>query len=565
LGEAAAAHAIILNDHETRIDVTEAGISANASDIVTLQTTVSDNTALIQTNASSIDGIMAKYTVKIDNNGVVAGYGLISEPNDGEIVSEFGVMADSFFVAKPGYENRVPFVVGTVDGVDTVAINGNLVVDGTILGRSIAADQITAGHIGANEINGNHINANSQITIGNNESGSASDYMVLDGVEGTIKTYKWFAGAHRQYKQLLRRESGIANHGTVVQIPGYFSSVPDIQVSINTLYSYLSEYGLQDQQWSCWPDEITEFSPGRWQFKPVVGLYLAGASGSQILADYQESSSDTHTSNVFQTPPNTSAITMTVRLKSVRGTGAVPNYYYRQVKWRIGRSANGTDWAWTTYQTKNIGATFDYVQDSRSLSFPSARAWYIKIEYIAEDAGGTFASGSVSYDYDTEVKSTDAEVELINYSVDYKTISLNTGEYSPPPGWTIWKVSWTAEVRYGSHDWAGDNSEYRGRVYNTRPPYKSDGTWYFSGPEPSWVSQVVSREDETVEYHPNIMGRVVGAGAGIRNASQTIYIRKPKDNSTTPSNGYNTYSYSFTLAAATPLASGVLNWIAIGE
>ena len=34
----------------------------------------------------------------------------------------------------------------------TVTISRNLVVDGTILGRSIAADQITAGHIGTNEI-----------------------------------------------------------------------------------------------------------------------------------------------------------------------------------------------------------------------------------------------------------------------------------------------------------------------------------------------------------------------------------------------------------------------------
>ena len=114
----------------------------------------------VQTHAESIDGIQGKYTVKIDNNGAVSGYGLISEDNDGEIVSEFGVVADSFWVGKPGADNIIPFIIGEVEGVSTVGINGQLVVDGSIYAHSIGADQINATHIAANEINAVHIAAN---------------------------------------------------------------------------------------------------------------------------------------------------------------------------------------------------------------------------------------------------------------------------------------------------------------------------------------------------------------------------------------------------------------------
>jgi hypothetical protein len=72
-----------------------------ASDITTLQTTTGGNTTSIQTNATSINGLEGQYTVKIDNNGHVSGFGLASTTVDGARVSDFIVAADRFSVVNP--------------------------------------------------------------------------------------------------------------------------------------------------------------------------------------------------------------------------------------------------------------------------------------------------------------------------------------------------------------------------------------------------------------------------------------------------------------------------------
>lgn len=69
-------------------------------------------TTTIQQNSTSIDGILAKYTVKIDNNGYITGYGLMSSNNNGTPSSSFVIRADSFALVMPGYGDYVPFAVG---------------------------------------------------------------------------------------------------------------------------------------------------------------------------------------------------------------------------------------------------------------------------------------------------------------------------------------------------------------------------------------------------------------------------------------------------------------------
>ena len=75
------------------------------------------NTVTLQQQAEVIDGIQAKWTVKINNNGYAAGFGLISTPNNGAIVSAFMVDADAFVVGKAG-TNIKPIV--SVSGGQTV-------------------------------------------------------------------------------------------------------------------------------------------------------------------------------------------------------------------------------------------------------------------------------------------------------------------------------------------------------------------------------------------------------------------------------------------------------------
>ncbi|HQO61554.1 MAG TPA: hypothetical protein PLT33_11860 [Deltaproteobacteria bacterium] len=128
--------------------VTEHGntLSALSSQTTQIATTVGEHTTAIEQNALSIDGIEGEYTIKIDANGKVAGIGLVNGPTG----SEFAIRADKFYIVYPegdGSVSIIPFIIGMVNGTSTVGINGALIVDGTILARMIAANQITAEHI----------------------------------------------------------------------------------------------------------------------------------------------------------------------------------------------------------------------------------------------------------------------------------------------------------------------------------------------------------------------------------------------------------------------------------
>lgn len=122
--------------------------SALSSSITTLQSTVGSNSTSISTQASSINGLEAKYVVKIDNNGAVAGYGLASTANSaGNITSEFIVNADRFAIMRGGSNTTaasVPFVVQasstTLNGVSVPA--GVYMQDGFIKNGSIVNAKI---------------------------------------------------------------------------------------------------------------------------------------------------------------------------------------------------------------------------------------------------------------------------------------------------------------------------------------------------------------------------------------------------------------------------------------
>lgn len=76
--------------------------SAISSGITNFTTTVGSETLTLQQHHSSINGIEGKYSIKIDDNGSVAGFGLISTANDGVpstgTGSAFIVAADRFAI-----------------------------------------------------------------------------------------------------------------------------------------------------------------------------------------------------------------------------------------------------------------------------------------------------------------------------------------------------------------------------------------------------------------------------------------------------------------------------------
>ena len=137
--------------------LTEQTVRANAdsalsSSITTLQTTVNGNTSAIQTNTQSIDGIRAIYSVKMDINGNVSGFGLMSTLVDGgAVTSDFFVNANRFAVTLP--VTSVPLRVNST----AYAVNQSVRISGTtnkmlvckVAGTSGTTTPSIAGAIGS--------------------------------------------------------------------------------------------------------------------------------------------------------------------------------------------------------------------------------------------------------------------------------------------------------------------------------------------------------------------------------------------------------------------------------
>ena len=122
-----------------------------------VSSTLNGSTTAIATQATSINGIQGKYSVKIDANGYVSGFGLISTANNATPTSEFVIVADKFSIApvatNPASSDGSPFYYltspTTIDGVMVpsgaymknayiAALNANKIVAG-----NIAADRMT--------------------------------------------------------------------------------------------------------------------------------------------------------------------------------------------------------------------------------------------------------------------------------------------------------------------------------------------------------------------------------------------------------------------------------------
>lgn len=128
------------------------------------------------TQANTISGLSAKYTVKIDNNGYVSGFGLASEANNATPFSSFVVRADRFSISSPtgpGLTPITPFIVTTtpqvIDGTTVPAgvyIDGGYIKGGTISGSKIIGGTIKGSaliDVSADKITGAALQATSYI------------------------------------------------------------------------------------------------------------------------------------------------------------------------------------------------------------------------------------------------------------------------------------------------------------------------------------------------------------------------------------------------------------------
>jgi predicted nucleic acid-binding Zn-ribbon protein len=127
-----------LSNLTTEVSVIDGVVTSTAQDLTTLTTTVGGNTASITTQANSINGVEANYSVKIDNNNRITGFGLLSTTSGSTPFSEFAVVADQFSIVDPASTADTPLQPFTVTSAKIflntdVQVDGNLLTTGTTI------------------------------------------------------------------------------------------------------------------------------------------------------------------------------------------------------------------------------------------------------------------------------------------------------------------------------------------------------------------------------------------------------------------------------------------------
>jgi len=403
----------------------------------TLQTKINGSASAVVTHTGILDDLTAEHYIKTDVNGRIAGFGL---HNTGA-TSDFIINADKFAIITPGSPSgtisKVPFIVGVVDGVSTVGINGQLVVDSTIRGGSIIANSITSDKIGASEIKAINIEADAitgdkiaatssiildeggKLTVGSNniildsvsdkliiapDNGTIVGYEDLDGhdycdlSEGNVNFMYWNSttSEHQLYSSLKRVEIGTGVPNNVpVTIPGIWKEQPKIIVSPAAIMSYNKNY-VANQTLVCEAENIVR-NGLTYSFTPKAYLRLTDGVVSSALVGSGSITNDNGyngwtygTLSGATTVANTTAITINGTVGGACGyrlrreifdTGEYSyTYYYQQFYINAWITIDGTDYLISSWGSTGV-ASWNYNFTVSGLT-SGAHAFSMKYAYM---------------------------------------------------------------------------------------------------------------------------------------------------------------------------------------
>lgn len=121
-----------------RMDAAESNITLSASRLDTAE-------GRITSAELEIDGANAAIALKLNATGTAgAGMAIAYDPASSKYKTMF--LTDTFLIAQPnGTTPTYVFSIGNINGTPSVGISGQLIVDGTVLARHIAADQLIVG------------------------------------------------------------------------------------------------------------------------------------------------------------------------------------------------------------------------------------------------------------------------------------------------------------------------------------------------------------------------------------------------------------------------------------
>ena len=569
------------------------------------------------TARANADGsLFAQYTVKIDLNGHVSGFGLASTLRDAVPFSEFIIRADQFAIAPVTTDNAAadgsPFFHRTaatvIDGVtvpagtymkaayihDATITNakiGKLAVDDAKI-ANLSATKLTAGTLDVGvhiQSTGLHTDGTPKWKIDGDGLATLNNAVVrgtvyaTDGkftgeVEalgaggaggdkarmyfGNFEVYRTVPGVGQVlYKALSRSESGVGANNARVTIPGYFRTQPKVIVSPASLQLYAAAYAGQNQSITVQADSILESSLGSmvWSFTPVATLNLAANTGLAVLNQGSGTQSAAWMSSQYTTPANTASISPSVTLASNRGNGA-SQYFYRTVRWKV-QYFNGSSWVDGPYTTTNLAAdTGASTVSTATFNFPGTGAWTFRIYCEAYDANGAvFGAASYNYGTDTVRRSDYKEV----WTSGNQSLSLNYRvSYATPAGWEV--TSYASSYVYGYNISAtvfglarvdGPNMNHTVNTYPGASAAQDNLT----------ESAETNALDFTATSSPGGVNSLVSAKLWLRSATMTVQRRQLAANSAIAQNSFQFNSYGYTLTSAQVLATGSLNWVAIGD
>jgi hypothetical protein len=174
--------------------------TAIASDVSTLAARLdTGDYAAVKTEssatASSVTGLLAKYTVKVDVNGYVSGFGLASTANNATPFSEFAIVADKFSIApvatNPASVDGSPFFYltspTTIGGVSVPAgayMKAAYIHDATITNAKIAdlaVDSAKISDLAVNKLSAGSLKTGSYIRSSNYVAGSQGFNIAANG------------------------------------------------------------------------------------------------------------------------------------------------------------------------------------------------------------------------------------------------------------------------------------------------------------------------------------------------------------------------------------------------
>jgi hypothetical protein len=232
--------------------------------------------------ATKMGVVEAKYLLQVDANGHVAAIQLSSGGDGGALV----FLADKFLFVRPdGSGTPVPMMVlGQVNGQTALGVNGNLIIDGSIVARSLNVTNLTA------------ISANIGIaTAGRIQNSDNTNYVNLDatGTQVFIKAgdkvsidaagSMTLAGPVINGRNLVIASGDHALSGSVV-VEGYY--MINTGIPIDSWSGENVPYAAMAGTYGSWASNDSNFTADRWGFtcKVVPWTVWSGQSYLWIAA-----------------------------------------------------------------------------------------------------------------------------------------------------------------------------------------------------------------------------------------------------------------------------------------